>query len=175
MAETQQVPNCLESIFVGSRSVALSWPSHIKHRHFMLGDELHRQFGRSRRRYLSCIDQFVWLLLRDAVAHRLFGSTMQFAEIDDQGRVAVGDIFYRSLFITATGDFGQWIARSNSTILCRPARRTPAAAREAGSEGCIECTAVDTGLTAGDELGESHQASQLELPIGIRQQSVYQR
>src|SRR5262249_43748245 len=81
---------------------------------------------------------------------------MQIAEIDDHGCIAVDDIFARSLAITAAWHLREWIVRSNRPILCHPTGRTPAAAQETCREGRIECTTVNAGLTARDDLRERH-------------------
>jgi hypothetical protein len=83
---------------------------------------------------------------------------VEIPEVEDQRRIAVSDILDRSLQVPAAGHLGERIVGWNGAVFRGPARRTPAAAGKRNRQCSVECTAVCTRLTSGDDLDEWHAA-----------------
>lgn len=135
-----------------------AWTGDIQYRDPIVRDETCCQSRRGCRLNNLRVDQLVRLLAFDAVDHGLLCPASEAVEVEDQCSIAIRDVLHGAIAIATPIQSGQRVAGRYRAVLRQPARRAPSAAGKAGCQRRVECSAVDAGLSAGNDSRQGQVA-----------------
>ena len=91
-----------------------------------------------------------WFSYALCKSHRLQRTTLECTSIQYQGCVGIEHIALGAIYIIGREVLGQKVLIGNPPIFGNSSQRTPASMRDSKCDGYVECSAIDTGLSAGD-------------------------
>ena len=146
-------------VTVSTRLATRPWAGDIEPTNTFIGDEPLRVAHRFLQRLHRGIDNHVRASEYPAAVDRARGAPTGTAERYDQRAIAVLDVLLRTLLVPPAYELDYRVPRRNHSVFSLPALRAPTSTGKAQVQRSIECTAINSRLTAGNHAGQPSDAT----------------